>query len=217
MGLATPLTICIGLLGMAEASLVRSREAMPLAYGNGRMPMMHRPRMMYGPSKTPQTLRIRSLDSAEKVGMKESRGELMRVRADSQGQQVEEKRLPWYFDVGTKGGALTVPAMTVVFPLVLYNVLQANGLSAERAGPLASFIYLFGGLILWTSTYLYRVGTKSMTYAQQLRDYEDAVMLKRLEEMSDDEIEQMLIDAQITAKKLDATMTEAERAALLEQ
>ena len=31
-----------------------------------------------------------------------------------------------------------------------------------------------------------------MTYVQQLKDYEDAVMQKRLEEMSDDQIQQVL-------------------------
>ena len=44
----------------------------------------------------------------------------------------------------------------------------------------------------WLGSYLFRVKTKKMTYVQQLKDYEDAVMQKRLEEMSDDQIQQVL-------------------------
>lgn len=43
----------------------------------------------------------------------------------------------------------------------------------------------------WLSTYLFRVATKNMTYTQQLKDYEEAVMEKRLEEMSDEEINKL--------------------------
>eukprot|EP00471_Norrisiella_sphaerica_P003124 CAMPEP_0184486690 /NCGR_PEP_ID=MMETSP0113_2-20130426/8324_1 /TAXON_ID=91329 /ORGANISM="Norrisiella sphaerica, Strain BC52" /LENGTH=144 /DNA_ID=CAMNT_0026868687 /DNA_START=294 /DNA_END=728 /DNA_ORIENTATION=- len=121
------------------------------------------------------------------------------VRA--QETDADAQRLPWFLDVGTKGGALTVPMMTVVFPLVIYYGLQANGMTAERAGPWASFIYLVVGLVTWTFTYLYRVATKDMTYVQQLKDYEDAVMMKRLEEMSDDELQKMLEEAEGVAQE----------------
>ena len=46
--------------------------------------------------------------------------------------------------------------------------------------------------VAWCGSYLFRVGTKNMTYTQQLKDYEEAVMEKRLEEMSDTEIEEIL-------------------------
>lgn len=41
----------------------------------------------------------------------------------------------------------------------------------------------------WVSTYLFRVATKDMTYAKQLKDYENAVIAKRLEELDEDEIQ----------------------------
>ena len=47
------------------------------------------------------------------------------------------------------------------------------------------------GLIAWSLTYLLRVGTKNMTYNQQLKDYEEAVLQKRLEEMSPEEVAQL--------------------------
>jgi hypothetical protein len=37
---------------------------------------------------------------------------------------------------------------------------------------------------------------QDMTYVKQLREYEDAVMAKRLEEMTDDEVTKMVADAE---------------------
>ena len=37
-------------------------------------------------------------------------------------------------------------------------------------------------------SYVFRVATKDMTYAQQLKDYENAVIQKRFEELSGDEV-----------------------------
>ena len=47
-------------------------------------------------------------------------------------------------------------------------------------------------LLGYTSTYLFRVGRKEMTYITQLKEYEEAVMLKRLEEMPSSEVEKLM-------------------------
>jgi hypothetical protein len=47
------------------------------------------------------------------------------------------------------------------------------------------------------STYIFRVATKDMTYAKQLRDYENAVLQKRLEELADDEIEALMQEIEL--------------------
>ena len=45
-------------------------------------------------------------------------------------------------------------------------------------------ITFVGGLtVAWIGTYIQRVMNKDMTYVKQLKDYEDAVMAKRLEEL----------------------------------
>ncbi|KAL5228014.1 hypothetical protein ABZP36_016279 [Zizania latifolia] len=44
----------------------------------------------------------------------------------------------------------------------------------------------------WISTYMFRVANKDMTYAQQLRDYEKQVMEKRLESLSEAELQVLL-------------------------
>ncbi len=69
----------------------------------------------------------------------------------------------------------------------IYLVFQGTGLDGISAGIWTQFL-LIGGLIGWGCTYLFRVLTKSMTYNQQMADYEEAVMQKRLEEMSPEEL-----------------------------
>lgn len=73
---------------------------------------------------------------------------------------------------------------------VVYWVLRASGLDGMSAGIWSQVIFT-GALVGWLLTYLLRALTKTMTYNQQLRDYEDAVLQKRLDEMSPEEIAQL--------------------------
>ena len=41
-------------------------------------------------------------------------------------------------------------------------------------------------------SYVFRVANKDMTYAQQLRDYENAVIQKRFEELSEEEVDSIM-------------------------
>jgi hypothetical protein len=73
---------------------------------------------------------------------------------------------------------------------VLYLILQAAGLDSLSAGIWSQVIFL-GGLVGWLVSYLIRVFSQNMTYNQQLKDYEDAVLQKRLEEMTPEELEKL--------------------------
>ncbi|NEQ20042.1 MAG: DUF3007 family protein [Microcoleus sp. SIO2G3] len=73
---------------------------------------------------------------------------------------------------------------------IMYVVLQIAGLDNLKAG-IWSQLLLVGGLVGWLLTYLFRVGSKNMTYNQQLKDYEEAVLQKRLEEMTPEELAQL--------------------------
>ena len=73
---------------------------------------------------------------------------------------------------------------------LVYLALQIFGLDGIDAGIWTQAL-LVVGLVGWSLTYLFRVGSKNMTYNQQLKDYEEAVMQKRLEEMSPEEIAQL--------------------------
>ncbi|MEO0539439.1 MAG: DUF3007 family protein [Cyanobacteria bacterium P01_A01_bin.105] len=73
---------------------------------------------------------------------------------------------------------------------IIYLLLKGAGLDGLSAGIWSQVIFL-GGLLGWVATYLGRVVTKSMTYNQQLKDYEDAVLQKRLDEMSPEQLAQL--------------------------
>ena len=54
--------------------------------------------------------------------------------------------------------------------------MQYVGVDPLQAGNVVQLVLVLGLTIGWISTYIFRVSNKEMTYAQQLRDYEKAVM-----------------------------------------
>ena len=70
---------------------------------------------------------------------------------------------------------------------LIYLALQVVGINSMNAGIWTQAV-LVGGLVVWLMTYLFRVTNSDMTYNQQLKDYEDAVLQKRLEEMTPEEL-----------------------------
>lgn len=68
----------------------------------------------------------------------------------------------------------------------LYLLFQFVGLDATNAG-IWSQVILVSGLVGWLMTYVFRAVTGSMTYHQQRQDYEEAVLQKRLEELTPEE------------------------------
>ncbi|BAP17888.1 MAG: DUF3007 family protein [cyanobacterium endosymbiont of Epithemia adnata isolate EadnSB Bon19] len=73
---------------------------------------------------------------------------------------------------------------------VAYLFFETVGFDGISAG-ICSQSLLIIGLVGWTLTYLFRVMGKKMTYNQQVKDYEDAVLQKRLEAMSSEELEKL--------------------------
>ncbi len=73
---------------------------------------------------------------------------------------------------------------------IIYLVFQAIGFDGLSAGVWSQALLVIG-VLAWTATYLFRVANKDMTYNQQLKDYEDAVLQKRLEEMTPEELEKL--------------------------
>jgi len=87
--------------------------------------------------------------------------------------------------------AIAICAGFGLLGLGAYATMRWLGLSADRA-EIWTPIFLLGGLLLWLATYAGRVITGKMTYHQQLRDYQRAVLAKKLAEMSPEEISQLL-------------------------
>lgn len=73
---------------------------------------------------------------------------------------------------------------------LLYLAFSWAGLDGLSAGIWSQVVFVIG-LLGWTATYVARALGKKMTYYQQLEDYEEAVLQKRLEEMSPQEIAQL--------------------------
>ena len=85
---------------------------------------------------------------------------------------------------------ITVSLAIFVVGGLLYIVFQAIGLDGLSAGVWSQALLVIV-VLAWTSSYLFRVANKDMTYNQQLKDYEDAVLQKRLEEMTPEELEKL--------------------------
>ncbi|GBG88655.1 hypothetical protein CBR_g48186 [Chara braunii] len=76
--------------------------------------------------------------------------------------------------------------------IALKSGLEYAGLDPLRAGNVVQITLVFGLTVVWTLSYVFRVANKEMTYVKQLKEYEDAVIQKRIEEMPEAELETML-------------------------
>ncbi|KAK3036986.1 hypothetical protein RJ639_029975 [Escallonia herrerae] len=74
----------------------------------------------------------------------------------------------------------------------LKSGLEFYGVDPLQAGNVVQLVLVLGLTIGWISTYIFRVSNKEMTYAQQLRDYENKVMQKRLDGLTEAELEALL-------------------------
>ncbi|WIA15338.1 hypothetical protein OEZ85_002003 [Tetradesmus obliquus] len=80
--------------------------------------------------------------------------------------------------------------------VLMYEGLQATGMTPGMAGNWVQLIIFMGICVGWVSTYLWRVANKKMTYAQQLQMYEEEVMKKRLEEMTESEVQRLMAEVE---------------------
>jgi len=106
-----------------------------------------------------------------------------------------KSNLPMLLDPGTKGGALFLSLVLFIIPIIGYEVATLGfGFDEIEAGKWIGVGFTLLTCVLWVSTYIFRVATKDMTYAKQLKDYENAVIAKRLEELDEDEIQALVED-----------------------
>mmetsp|Transcript_127976 Transcript_127976/g.190657 ORF Transcript_127976/g.190657 Transcript_127976/m.190657 type:complete len:195 (+) Transcript_127976:26-610(+) len=114
--------------------------------------------------------------------------------ADEEKPEAEESKINPWLSLNTRGGALVWTTVLLVLPAVFYSPLASFVGDEAKAGRIIAGIYSLGVLVLWTGSYVFRVGTKDMTYGKQLKAYEDAVIAKRFEELQEDEVEALLSD-----------------------
>ena len=113
----------------------------------------------------------------------------------SEQNESQKSNLPVFLDPGTKGGAVVLSLILFVIPIVIDQVATGVfGVDEIEAGRDIGVGFSVVTMLLWGSTYIFRVATKDMTYAKQLKDYEDAVIAKRLEELDEDEVQALVED-----------------------
>lgn len=74
----------------------------------------------------------------------------------------------------------------------LKSGLEFLGVDPLQAGNVVQLFIVLGMTVGWISSYMIRVANKDMTYATQLRTYEKQVMEKRLESLSEAELQVLL-------------------------
>lgn len=101
---------------------------------------------------------------------------------------------PTFVRPDTNGGAIGLTLLGIVLPWGLYSLLVSSGMDSIRVGQIFIVGYVGIGTIAWTLSYVLRVANKDTTYAQQLKEYETAVLEKRLEELDEGEIEALMAE-----------------------
>ncbi|CAO1944706.1 unnamed protein product [Urochloa humidicola] len=104
-------------------------------------------------------------------------------------QSPKKEKAPFGY---TRKDVLLIGLGVTAFGVGLKYGLELLGVDPLQAGNVVQLLVVLGMTVGWISTYMFRVANKDMTYAQQLRDYEKQVMEKRLESLSEAELQALL-------------------------
>eukprot|EP00965_Chrysotila_dentata_P258832 6213358-Pleurochrysis_carterae.AAC.2 len=131
-------------------------------------------------------------------------------------QKSTENKIPFILDIGTKGGVVFYTFVGIILPFLVYSfLLDTLEMDVVTAGNIVLVGYVGLSIVAWTARceraligcrrlasnvryrvvfmlYVFRVANKDMTYAKQLRDYENAVIQKRFEELNNDEVDALM-------------------------
>ncbi|XP_051147484.1 uncharacterized protein LOC127262729 isoform X2 [Andrographis paniculata] len=89
------------------------------------------------------------------------------------GKSSNQEKIPFGY---TRKDVLLIGLGLTVVGIGLKSGLEYLGVDPLQAGNVVQLVLVLGLTVGWISTYIFRVSNKEMTYAQQLRDYEDKVM-----------------------------------------
>ena len=92
----------------------------------------------------------------------------------------------------TRKDVLLIGLGITVLGIGLKTGLEFAGIDSLQAGNVVQLVLVLGLTVGWIFTYVFRVSNKEMTYAQQLRDYERKVMEKRLDSLTEAELQALL-------------------------
>ncbi len=107
-------------------------------------------------------------------------------------------------------------ALTIILAVFIaggfgYVALQWVGLDGITAG-IWTQAFLVMGLVGWLLSYVLRAMSHKMTYHQQLKDYEEAIVAKRYSELSPEELGRL--QAEVEAEQIQAEQLKAEQAGI---
>ncbi|VFQ66744.1 unnamed protein product [Cuscuta campestris] len=121
---------------------------------------------------------------------------------DNKDRSSNEDKIPFGY---TRKDVILIGIGLAVVGFGLKSGLELFGVDSLQAGNAVQLVMGLGLTVGWISTYIFRVSNKQMTYAQQLRDYECKVMEKRLESLTEAElqalVEQVEEEKQCLAKR----------------
>lgn len=150
-------------------------------------------------SLSAKNVRSNSLPTKQFSNVQPSRDLALQV-STNEGKP-EEKMVEFdvsaWLNINTRGGVLVWCAILTVIPIAAYAYFVSTGLEETTVGAYVGALFVLLTMVAWASTYIFRVATKDMTYAKQLRDYENAVLQKRLEELADDEIDALMREIEL--------------------
>jgi len=97
----------------------------------------------------------------------------LQMLSDQNNESNSSSSLPVFLDPGTKGGVVVLSILLFLVPILIYQIATGPmGLDEVTVGRDIGVGFSVVTMLLWGSTYIFRVATKDMTYAKQLKDYE---------------------------------------------
>mmetsp|Transcript_55087 Transcript_55087/g.61537 ORF Transcript_55087/g.61537 Transcript_55087/m.61537 type:complete len:204 (-) Transcript_55087:543-1154(-) len=140
-----------------------------------------------------KSLDFDNLNGYSNLHIKTERSSSLLLSMEKGDGEKSTSNLPFWLDPGTRGGAIVLSVILFILPLLGYSVAtNIFGVDGVDAGTYIGVGFTASASLVWLTTYIFRVATKDMTYAKQLKDYENTVIAKRLEELDDDEIQALV-------------------------
>ncbi|KAL1202718.1 hypothetical protein V5N11_018833 [Cardamine amara subsp. amara] len=141
-----------------------------------------------------------SLSSVEKREKQRMRCRVSSNSTETEDDSATKTKTPFGY---TRKDVILIGVGVTALGIGLETGLEYVGVDPLQAGNAVQLILVLGLTLGWISTYIFRVGNKEMTYAQQLRDYESQVMQKRLESLSEAELETLMAQVDEEKSKVD--------------